>query len=64
MKSIKGYQRVLGRKWAYCLEFEDCYDIVKRGNGWAATKNGEFIEKYYYNSKFAAASRIPNVRYK
>ena len=55
---------MLGRKWAYCLEFEDCYDIVKRGNGWAATKNGEFIEKYCYSSKFAAASRIPNVRYK
>lgn len=64
MKTIKGYTMWAGRKLNYCIEFEDCFDIVKRGNGWAATKDGEFIDKYCYSTKYAAAIAIPNVQYK
>lgn len=63
MRTIKLYQRVNGRKLEYCIICEDCYDIAKRGNGWAVTKNGEFIDRYYYGTKWAAAESIPNHKY-
>ena len=39
------------------------YNIAKRNNGWAVTKNGEFVDDYYYMTKYAAASRIPGCKY-
>ena len=59
MKRIKGYTRPFGGKMIpYCIEFDDCYEIVKRCDGWAIKKDGEFIDQYYYATKWAAASRI------
>ena len=63
MKTIKVRQQVMGKMFEYCVIFEDCYDVVKRGRGWAVTKNGEFIDRYYYGTKWAAAAMIPNSKY-
>lgn len=54
----------MGRKYEYCVVFDDCYDIAKRNDGWAVTKDGEFIDNYYYSTKHAAASAIPGHQYK
>lgn len=62
-KTIKLQQRMNGRKFEYCIICEDCYDVAKRHTGWAVTKNGEFIDKYYYGTKWAAAEMIPNCQY-
>ena len=59
MKQIKGYMATYSRRMTpYCIEFDDCYDIVKRDGGWSIKKDGEFIDDYIYHSKWAAASRI------
>lgn len=48
----------MGRAIPYCIEFDDCYDISPRGRGWGIKKDGEWVDGYYYTSKFAAASRV------
>jgi hypothetical protein len=58
MKRINGYTRIFGKMMPYCIEFEDCYDIVKRNGGWSIKKDGEFIDNYSYCSKWVAASKI------
>lgn len=39
------------------------YDIAKCNRGWAVTKNGEFVDNYYYMTKYAAASNIPGCKF-
>lgn len=59
MKRVKGYMSTFqSRMTPYCIEYDDCYDIVKRNAGWAIKKNGKFIDDYYYTTKWAAASKI------
>lgn len=58
MKRISGYTRIFGKQMPYCIEFPDCYEIVKRGSGWSIKKDGEFIDKYCYDTKWVAASKI------
>lgn len=59
MKRIKGYMATPRKRMTpYCIEFEDCYDIVKRDGGWSIKKDGEFINDCVYCTKWAAASRI------
>ena len=60
MRTIKLHQMFNGKKFEYCIICDECYDVAKRCNGWAVTKNGEFIDKYYYGTKWAAAESIPN----
>lgn len=63
MRTIKLQQIFNGKKFEYCIICEECYNIAKRGNGWAVTKNGEFVDRYYYGTKWAAAEMIPNHQY-
>lgn len=58
MKRINGHTRVFGRMIPYCIEIEDCYEIVKRDGGWSIKKDGEFIDDYLYGTKWVAASKI------
>lgn len=60
MRTIKVWSRIWGRKVEFCIICDECYNIAKRDSGWAVTKNGEFIDDYYYCTKWAAAERIPN----
>jgi hypothetical protein len=62
-KQVKGYTMIMQRRIPYCIEFDDCYSLVKVGYGWAIEKDGERIEKYYYSTKYAAASCIPGRKY-
>lgn len=55
--------RIMGSKSEFCVVCENCYDVAKRCNGWAVTKNGEFIDGSYYATKWAAACSIPNCKY-
>lgn len=63
MRTIKLQQIFNGKKFEYCIICEECYNIAKRGNGWAVTKNGEFVDRYYYGTKWAAAEMIPDHQY-
>lgn len=63
MRTIKLHQMFNGKKIEYCIICEECYNVAKRCNGWAVTKNGEFIDKYYYGTKWAAAESIPNHKF-
>ena len=53
--------RALGMTFNIVMNAE--YNIVKRYNGWGITKNGEFINEYYYMSKYAASVNIPDCKY-
>lgn len=68
MKRISGRQKICGKLIPYCIEFDDCYEVVKRqtmwgGSGWSIKKNGEFVDNCYYSTKYAAASTIQGRRY-
>ena len=52
MKTIKLQQRFNGKKFDYCIICEECYDVAKRCNGWAVTKDGEFIDNCAHISIF------------
>lgn len=58
MKRISGYTRIFGKRMPYCIEFADCYEIVKRNGGWSIKKDGDFIDNYCYDTKWVAASKI------